>query len=288
MFVQNNSDNKDFLTSYYFFATFFTRMYAISMGLRVFRIGALHHARKAGLRLQNNVIFSWKSSFFLSICYSFLTTGINEIIYYVCDSESASSFYIKLIYGIESFTLLCASYSLFNQARHPSISLEYIFYSIIWATGVGPGGSIRFMFIIPIRNTLLLYISYASLRNHNKLIRPQLPFIVEFQNLFEIKELYESFSIYVEKYGTFKEKSAFALFFRIKVDQICKVEKNCGSIIEDFIKLKELSSLHSSLSLISLETVEESSKLVLSQISSSYLSSCEFAVLKRSYFINFN
>lgn len=284
-------ENISFLYSYFALATFFTRIYAACMGLRVLRIGILHHARKEGLDLRSQLLFSWKIVLLFTFAYGIITTGFYFLVYFSYNTEFARTTFIQILYGLEGFLMFFGSYLVFDKARHPSISIEYIFYSIIWITGCTNNDFKRYLFIIPIRNMTLLFISFASLMTHNKLIRPQLPFMVEFHNLFEIQELYESFCGFVEKYGSIKEKAALGIFFRIKVQQLCPNSKNktcLGAIIDDFIHNQELMSARNSLALLNLDLIEDSCREILSKISHDYLQSFELIKLKRAYFIDYN
>ena len=220
-----NEENISFLLSYFALATFFTRVYVACMGLRVLRIGVLHRARKEGLDLRSQLLFSWKVILLFIFSYGILTTGIYFVTYFYYAKTFARTTFIQILYGFEGFFMFFGSYFVFDKARHPSISIEYIFYSIIWVTGCTNNDFKRYLFIIPIRNMILLFISYASLMTHNKLIRPQLPFMVEFYNLFEIQELYESFCGFVEKNGSKNEKAALGIFLGSKYNSYVPIVK---------------------------------------------------------------
>jgi hypothetical protein len=56
-----------------------------------------------------------------------------------------------------------------------------------------------------------MFISYEYLQN-NEIIHLKLPFIIEYENLFEFRELYESFESFVEKKNILRT-IAFDLFF---------------------------------------------------------------------------
>ena len=126
-------------------------------------------------------------------------------------------------------------------------------------------------------------VSSASLYNHNNLIRPSFPAIIEFSNIFEIKEAYEDFSLYVSKNGDSKEKDAFKVYFNMKVQQYCGNDH-----IIELNACKNLSLLTNESVMIDAYTIEETVKKILKKISYSYLNSDQFKKMKREYFIRYN
>ena len=288
IFYEYSVSDPNFLYSYYSLATFFSRFYAMSMGLRVFRISALYNLRNGQLQSKFMLLFKLKFNLIIVLTYSFLFTGIYFLVYFYENPKSARSNMIQIIYSIESIVMFISSYIVFNRAKHPTIVLEYIFYSLIWLSGCLPNNENRSLYGIPIRNALLLIISSLSLYTHNNLIRPSFPAMIEFSNLFEIQEVFEDFSLFVNKYGDSKEKEALKIHFNIKVQQLCGNQEMVEGIIEQFITCKDLVFLKSQSLLLDLFIVEDCVKEVLGNISKSYISSDQFRRMKREYFIKYN
>lgn len=288
LYYEHSFDNLNFLLSFYTIGTFFSRFYAMSICLRVFRISALHKQRHGTMSNQLQIVFKWQFNVFIIISYSLITTGMYYLIYFKISTIEAKSSYIRIIYVCESITLFILSYIAFNRARHPSIALEYIFYSIFWLTGSTENDEGRCMYTIPIRNSLLLIISSLSMHAHSSLIRPSFPAQVEFSNIFEIKEIYENFSLFVKSNGSESDYKGLKIYFKVKIYQLSNNEKMKAEIIDQFLECKGLVCLRKSIVLYDIDVIEDCLKDVLMKISEDYLKSDMFRKMKREYFVKFN
>ena len=288
IFFENSISSISFLITYYTLGTFFSRFYAMSMGLRVFRIKGLHNMRNGQLQCKFSNVFKLKYNLIIVLSYSFLFTGIYFLVYFYDNPELARTEMIQIIYLIESTVLFFSSFIVFNRAKHPTIALEYVFYSIIWLTGCLPDSKYRSFYVIPIRNSLLLLISSLSLFAHNNLIRPSFPSMIEFSNLFEIQEIFEDFSLFVSIHGDPKEKEALKIYFNIKVQQFTGDERTVGDIIKQCIECRDLVNLKNEFLLLDICTIEDCAKEILRSISKSYMNSDIFRRMKRDYFIIYN
>jgi hypothetical protein len=173
---------------------------------------------------------------------------------------------------------------------HPSLSVEYFIYSLLWFTG---GFEYKFqyqgrwLFEIPIRNNVLVLISFLSLKIDAESQRPPLPVDLEILEIFEIEELYYAFLDFTKKQGNDQ--------------QICAVntmkELAKGSFYENYevinvrgTELKELfdpsyrelleESMYDDLKMCMVESLEE--------IFQQFKDSGEFSSFRRKYFIDFN
>ena len=288
IYFEYSFSSASFLFTYYSLATFFSRFYAILMGLRVFRTTSLHKLRHGKLKSKFHILLKLKFNLIIGFVYSSLLTGIYLLDYNYANSSTKYSEMKQIVCLIESTALFLLSYISFNKARHPTVALEYVFYSFIWLTGCLPRNENRSFLIIPIRNSLLLVVSSASLYTHNNLIRPSFPAMIQFSNLFEIKEVFDDFSLYVSKNGDSKEKEALKIYINMKVQQYCGNDKMAGNIIEQFNSCTELTSLINESILIDICIIEDCAEQVLRDISYSYLDSEEFRRMKREYFIKYN
>lgn len=288
LYYEHSFDNINFLLSFYTIATFFSRFYAMAICLRVFRINALHIQRLGRMSRQFDIVFKWQFNVLIIVSYSLITTGLYYLIYFKLNPIEAKSDYIRIVYMCESSTIFILSYIAFNRARHPSIALEYIFCSLLWLTGSAENDEGRCMYLIPMRNCLLLVISSISMHTHSSLIRPSFPAQIEFSNLFEIQEIFENFSKFVKNNGTESEHKALNIYFKVKVFQLCNDETLKFEIIDEFLGQKEFVRLRSSIVLYDVGVIEESLKNVLEKISESYLRSDVFRGMKREYFIKYN
>ena len=288
IFFEHSVSSVSFLMTFYTLGTFFSRFYAMSMGLRVFRIKSLHSMRNGQLQCKFRNVFKLKYNLIIVLSYSFLFTGIYFVVYFYDNPQLAKSEMIQIMYLIESTVLFFSSFIVSKRAKHPTIALEYVFYSLIWLTGSVPNNKNRSFYIIPIRNSLLLLISSLSLFAHNNLIRPSFPSMIEFSNLFEIQEIFEDFSLFVGINGDPKENEALKIYFYIKVQQFTGDERMIGDIIKQCIECRDLVNLKNEHLLLDICTIEDCAKEILRSISKSYMNSDIFRRMKRDYFIIYN
>ena len=82
IFFENSISSVSFLITYYTLGTFFSRFYAMSMGLRVFRIKGLHNMRNGQLQCKFSNVFKLKYNLIIVLSYSFLFTGIYFVVYF--------------------------------------------------------------------------------------------------------------------------------------------------------------------------------------------------------------
>ena len=268
---------------------FFTRFYASAMALRAYHISILHNYRVGEKPFTNiSELSILKKLMIIILIYSIATTIPAIILYSYRSDESVFNIYNRVIYGLEGTFFLLTCFYIMKTTVHPSILVEHIFYSFLWALGGLSSEKTledRWFFIIPIRNLCLVYISYLSLRVHFNLIRPPLPHDPIFSQIFEIKELYESFFIYLNIYSSIQPIEACIL-----CKELAKC-RFCGNMVPffKFIKSSSYSATFSeSLKVGNIEYIQDNLENILKPYKMQYLLSSEYISLKRKYFIIYN
>jgi hypothetical protein len=122
------------------------------------------------------------------------------LVYYL----ELQSIYLSLInnlcFGYESLSFLILSSIEQKMNSHPTLSVEYLMYSVIWSSGCISSVNhldYRWMIEAPIRNNMLLLISWYSIKRHLDFVRPPLPLELEIYHVFQFKELFEDFNEYI-------------------------------------------------------------------------------------------
>lgn len=272
--------------AFYITATFTTRVYASSMGLRIFKMQRLSFLRQGCTINTHKFLFSSNFNLAIISTYAFIITILYIIIYYFWDRIFASVYMIQFLYSIESVIFLLFSYISFPTAKHPSIPTEYIFYSFIWITGVVNNNVDRKFFIIPIRNSLLLLISVISLHAHADNIRPPFPVDLTLKNVYEIKEVYDNFKGFLEKNGNELEKEAGELYKNLKLAEHTGSE---DAVVKAVHRTMCSLVINKDNSICDMDIYDALGYLegILYNVYDEYMGSKELKVLRREYFINF-
>ena len=218
-------------------AVFFTRFYAGVMALRAYRIPALHNYR-IGNSAKISELLVFRTNITTVLIYSTVTTIPAIVLFSVQDSNNVFDIYNRVVYGLEGALFLVSCFYIMKTKIHPSISVEHLFYSVFWISGAISSSKTlddRRLYIVPIRNLCLVYISYLSLKAHCNLIRPPLPYDPIFSQIFEIEELYTSFLMYLSRYCSNEAVEACMLCNELAK---CKFFNNWAS----FYKIKKFNS----------------------------------------------
>ena len=269
-------------------AVYAARLYAVCLGLRSYRIIMLDYYRKGEL-LKDTLTkrSSLKFIIMFSNIYAILLLIPIIIILLLGIESDFFSYYIWFAYSFESLAFLTMSYKIFEANTHPTIVIEYLFYSMIWATGISTFNmniKIRYLYEIPIRNLALLFISINSISEHSENTRPPLPLDIAIINLFEIEELYYDFKRFVFE----KENN--------EILEACEKDKELiqGKFNHDFKNLyslaSRLESLKTSINIqaeSSFDVIEEGLECKLPGIVDAYIYSAQHRDFRKEYFINF-
>ncbi|OMJ86253.1 hypothetical protein SteCoe_12233 [Stentor coeruleus] len=201
------------------FTIYSTRIYASCMILRLYRIQLLHKFRLG--EVSRDSMIKRSSLLFISIltnAYALVMFSSGALLVFLFHFGLKFMIYWNsTCYAIEVLILLFLSLKGINYT-HPTIYIEYIFYSIIWAVGTisyDNNLNIRLFFLIPIRNCTLLLITLFSLYEHIKILRPPLPLDLNLGILFEFSELYENFKDFVMKKGVTRHIKACEIYINL-------------------------------------------------------------------------
>lgn len=267
-----------------------SRLYSALMSLRIIRMYMLNMYRKGE--------FSRKKLQFLSSPVQImLISNIYAIIValtiaLIVTLRHLDYNYLSLINNIcffyESLIFFSLSTLAYKINSHPTLTTEYLMYSIFWITGsINPlDFESKWFLVAPIRNNTLLLVSYISLKFHAESIRPPLPFNIEPENIFQIAELYSDFMQFVETSQNDEDKkSCLVLSELVKVD----ISETCEEIR---IKVQEIKEVDLSLvELIQNKMINEAKQRVsleIQNIVKEYIESDRFKEFKRDYFIRFS
>ena len=197
-------------------ALFFTRLYAILMGLRSYRIVILYNYRCGNIsEAFMNSHSSLKKMLSIALIYSIVTTVPIFILEQSIDISGKSlEIYNMSFYGLESFIFCFNLVLVYKSNTHPTIFTENLIYTLTWMTGLFSIESffqLRWLIGIPTRNACLLLVAYISLKSHSNLIRPPLPFEPTLIDIYQIEELYTDFYNYLAESDQNDLKDVFAL-----------------------------------------------------------------------------
>ena len=285
---------KQFINTFGLFVTFpaiyGARLYAASIAIRIYRIIILHGYRE-GLVSEEKMENISKLSWILKITnfYSIISTFMFIFFYFVFGVDGIHTrIFIQAVYCFEAAVLIIMSYKVFESKTHPTIILEYLAYAVLWApTGTFTSDfSLRWLYIIPIRNLGLLIISAESLYEHCKVIRPPLPLTIELSHIFEIKELYSDFHAFILK----KNDNS--------LDETCELYKEYSKALylnnyQHFLTIcQKFDSVNqeekNSEWMFLCEQKKEILENNLLQVLNDYFLSYQFFYFKKQYFINFD
>ena len=273
-------------------AIYGTRLFAICIAMRTYRIIMLNLFRSGNLT-KETLVYRSSLKFLLIITnlYALLLTVPYMLftVLYENDSQEAFNIYIWFTYGTESLGFFAMCYKIFEAGAHPTLVIEYLFYTVIWSTGLIIHNSqreIRWLYTIPIKNLALLLISINSIHEHSKLTRPPLPPDIEIAHIFEIECLYYDFINYVNERGNEEIKEACEMYkellkanYNHKYSVLNALTAN-SRLVVDTIESLENESIH--------EAIKETLEHKLEEIVNAYVYSTHYRNFKKEYFINFN
>lgn len=268
---------------------FSTRFYAAVMALRAYRISVLHKCRSGSMPVSSiSEISIYKNILIKVLIYSTITTLPAPIIYSTNKIETVYLVYTMILYGIESLFFLISFFLILRTATHPSILLEQFLYSVIWVSGIftiNNNLEDRWLILVPVRNSCLIFIMFLSLKVHCYLLRPPFPSFPKYSEFFEIKELYEDFLLYTEANSP------------PQIIEACILSKELAKSLfylnfKSFIKcLKSTTYSGTFMEYVNegnFDSVRENLEAFLSPYIRQYLCSIEYKELKKRYFVLFN
>ena len=113
-------------------AVYATRLYAVCLGLRSYRIIMLDYYRRGKLSIDT---LTKRSSLAYIIIFSNIYAVVLSIpVIFIVSfdmNDNYSLYYIRSTYTFESLVFLTMSYKIFKADTHPTIVIEYFFYSMI-------------------------------------------------------------------------------------------------------------------------------------------------------------
>ena len=283
---------KDETTKFIFFTLsfYFTRLYPACMALRVYRMIVLSKYRKGNLTRSLLKDRTSKTFIFVTInLYAVINLVVYELNYFVFKPFQFTTYDLnRTVYGFETFWFSLLFLWMALGTVHPSLTVEYFFYAVIWSSGAAGDQRLivdRFLLIVPIRNSLLLLISTLSLKSHCLLIRPPLPFEPNLTEIFSIKELFEDFYNYTK---TFKSEMHPNLDLFIQSH-----EAKFFNTYTFFLQSCSESGLLAREEIN--KSIESSFKLITDKLESdlepyrlSYLNSPTYKTFQKSYFVYYN
>ena len=274
-------DSFDLIVSLLPFGIYAARLFSGCMCLRILRMKYLYDKRLGYIHKELKMFESKIYSIIVPNLYSATIVIIYVVIFLLFQDIEKNYNMIKVINGIEGFAFVVLSYKYFNYTNHPSISVEYVLYSIIWISGIESEGKIRYLFMIPIRNCMILTVTVLSLYIHSEMIAPPLPLDITFNKIFIIQELYCDFNEYINKYGNKIEKDSFKCYSDLMIygetAEVCIKD----SIMKLSIAIRPNNSMNSQ----TIEQMEEILERGLCNILKSYLISDEYIKMRKEYFI---
>ncbi|OMJ91310.1 hypothetical protein SteCoe_6203 [Stentor coeruleus] len=267
-----------------------SRLYAVSMVLRIYRQGLLNLLRSGEI---SNEYLSKRISLCRTIClvlaYLFLTLLLFTIANFFVNYSTCDNIFWPFLasYTIETFLFFYMSWEAYKINVHPTIVIEYLFYALSWGTSSFTKIiDERWILQIPLRNCVLLLLAAYSMHEHYKLIRPPLPLEISLKHIFSIEELYYDFKYFLGKLNN--------------KDFIQWCEVYCELTRADFIKyfkpFKDRYAQSGVLDSVIQRDIEESSyeelrirlEDRLQNAAHMYFNSEQFLLFKKWYYVHFN
>ena len=182
------------------------RLYAACTFLRMLRIIILYKFRKGEIsRSLFLKLSSFKFIYFLCFIYAGLVQFMIILIVFKYHLSSEILPYINnTIYIIEASSFFLLSVIILKYNIYPSLFVEYLIYSLLWfISGLQFRLEFndRWLLEIPVRNNILVLISWISIKIDHENQRPPLPAELGLDEVFQIEELYYDFYEYVKRYS---------------------------------------------------------------------------------------
>lgn len=277
--------------SYLLVPTFtLSRLYAVSMVLRIYRQGLLNLLRSG--EISKEYLFKRLSlcrTACLILTYLLLTLVLFILANVLVEYSTCDAIFWPFLasYSIETFLFFYMSWEAYKANAHPTIVIEYLFYALSWGTSsFTPRLDERWVLQIPLRNCVLLLLAAFSMHEHYKLIRPPLPLEISLKHIFSIEELYYDFKFFLKKLNN--------------KDYIQWCEVYCELTRADFIKcfkpFKDRYAQPGVLDSVIQRDIEESSyeelrirlEDRLQNAAHTYFNCEQFLMFKKWYYVNFN
>lgn len=267
-----------------------SRLYAICMILRIYRLGLLNLFRSGEI---SHEFLTKRASNIRTTClivaYIILTLSLFIAGDYMLSYSTCQMFYWPYLvsYTIECFLFLLMSLKAYEANAHPTIVIEYFFYTVCWGAGsLTSNIQERWILQLPLKNCLLLLIATFSMHEHYKLIRPPLPLEICLKHIFSIEELYYDFKDYLKK-----SKNEDNI---LSCEMYCELTR--GEFIHNFLNFKEKYDKSSAIEIKLKDLIEDSQyddvkthlEDELQSIACKYFDSKHYQMFKKSYYMNFN
>ena len=272
-------------------AIYSTRLYAACMIFRIFRIYVLHKVRLGKLtELTLRKVSSWWFVLMITNVYSLITSVFFIVVIVIKHPDSYSlSLFNFSFYSIEAFLLMFFMIFAYKSNSHPTIILEYVFYSIFWTVGAfnyDKAFDFRWLYVIPLRNLILLLISAQAMHEHCLMIRPPLPLNVDLHHLVEYKELYQNFEKFVKKHNNSELNEGCFLYKELLKAFYTKNFENLNFLVKNSLILTNL--LQESIFELRCEAIKEFLESFLKDLVQSYLSSKDYLQFRIEYEVSYN
>lgn len=269
---------------------YLSRYYSSCMVLRMLRFLFLNRYRNGKINKKTlNRVSSIKFLILITNSYSILILVIICFLVYILDLPQVYLSYLNnFCFIYESIFFLVMSNVEMRMNSHPTLCAEYFIYSIVWFSGSFSSIKhldFRWLVEAPIRNNMLLFISWFSIKRHLEYVRPPLPFEIEIFHVFQIKELYDDFKEFLENSDNEDLKSACSVMAEISrasfYGQYENLDLHLNSSqfdaeVEDLLNNKKFTR------------AKQRASDCLSDAFKSYKDSQKFSQFKRNYDVMFN
>ncbi|OMJ91311.1 hypothetical protein SteCoe_6204 [Stentor coeruleus] len=259
--------------------------------MRTFRILVLDEYRKGNLDM--NTVQKYLSitlTIMVILLYSLLMTLISIIIALTSGPNQESfDLYNKVSYSFESVIFALSSIIVIKASLHPTIVIEYLFYTFIWSTGIynlNRNASDRWCYTIPIRNAILLGISLASMIEHCDIIRPPLPMDPKIDHIFEVKEMFYNYKKFVSENCDDITNEACCLYKELEQACFMQNDQSFLEALENSDKFRKF--LYDSQMDRMIDNMRNILKTILKPWVKCYLYSKEYKDFRKKYFIDFD
>ena len=268
------------------------RLYAACTFLRMLRIIILYKFRKGEI---SRTLFLKLSSFKFIYVLCFIYAGLTQLMIllivfkYHLDSDILP-YVNNTIYIIEASSFFVLSVVILKYNIYPSLFAEYLIYSLLWfISGLEFRLEFddRWLLEIPVRNNILVLISWISIKIDHDNQRPPLPAELGLDEVFQIEELYYNFCGYVKRHSDDSHEYACHALKELAKGSFYESYEGInlrGTELKDrfdpsFRELLE-ESMYDDLKVC----IRDNLKNVFEE----YSNSQEFSSFKRSYFIDFD
>ena len=291
IFLQKDSTTSKLYMLTYLPGTYGGRLYASCMAIRIYRIILLNKLRTGNTTTS---VFITRSSFKWLLIVTNIYPLLMTILFLLILNEfgvndSILNYWVTGTYSIEAVILFLLAFKALKNRTHPTILLEYFLSSIIWCISMMTTNlpvQIRWVYVIPIKNMICLFISIVCLYEHCDNIRPPLPENIRIHDIFDLKELYYHFIEYLQRHGRSDLVSVSNLYKEgkkaLEFNNFHYFLNKCAGF--DVFKEDEHGEFNESLIEMNMNVLCS----LLLDVCDEYFNSYDYKEFKKHYFINFD